>query len=163
MKEIFFSKILYYNIINKYYIINRYFFAQNSRYLRQIHLLLSNFTIWLIYQIRWRSMTIKTQKTKKNRFLPKSFVTMVFEEKHIYWAKFRSKFIAELHGYNPQTLMDVSWKRGCIPQGDSSNKHDRQCAGWKFCHPIFSDGRIFSFFFSKMVGLNCRSNHHYKF
>ena len=147
MKVIFFSKILNYNIINKYYIIDWYFFAQNSRHLRQIPLLLSNFEIWLSYRIWWRSMTIKTKKTKKNRFLSKSFVTMVFGEKHIFWAKFRSKFIAELYGYTPQTLMDVSWKRRCIPQGDSSNKHDRQCAGWKFCHPIFSDGRIFSSFF----------------
>ena len=124
MREIFFSKILNYYIINKYYFINRYFFTQNSRHLRQIPLLLSNFEIWLSYRIRWRSITKKFKKTKKNRFSSKSFVTMVFGEKHIFLAIFRSKSTSELNGYTPLTLMNMSWKRQCIPQRDLSSKHD---------------------------------------
>ena len=124
MKEIFFSKILNYYIINKYYVINRYFFAQNLRHLKQIPLLLSIFEIWLSYRIRWRSILKKSKKTKKNRFSCKSFVTMVFGEKRIFLAIFWSKSVSELNGYTPLTLMNMSWKRQCIPQRDLSSKHD---------------------------------------
>ena len=84
MKVIFFSKILNYNIINKYYIIDWYFFAQNSRHLRQIPLLLSNFEIWPSYQIWWRSMTIKTKKLKKINFC-RNLLSPWFLEKNIYF------------------------------------------------------------------------------
>ena len=49
------------------------------------------------------------QKTLKNGFLAKSFVTTVFGKNHVFTAEFRSKIVPKIHDSTPLTIMDVSW------------------------------------------------------